>query len=301
MRLRLLAVLAAGILVLAACGDDDTDTDDATDTTAAATDDGGDDVAAGTGNECTAGNTLVDGVLTPATGDPAFPPYVIDDDPASGQGFEAAVVAAVAEEMGFSPENINWVRVGFEEAIQPGPKDFDFNIQQYSITPERAEVVTFSEPYYTSNQAVVALEDSVAADAVTLEDLRGLKFGAQVATTSLAFAEDVIQPDQEVFVYNDNTAAKAALDAGQIDAIVLDLPTAFFVSAVEIEGSRVIAQFPAEAGGTTDQFGMLFELDNPLADCVNEALAALTESGELAEITEEWMSNVTDAPVVEVG
>jgi polar amino acid transport system substrate-binding protein len=300
---RIIPVIAVGALVLAACGSDDDDTSapatDPVGTDAPATTD---DSAAGdgTGNECTTGNTLTEGVLTPATGDPAFFPYVLDDTPESGEGFEAAVVAAVARELGFSPENVQWTRVGFNEAIAPGAKDFDFNVQQFSITAERAEVVSFSDPYYSSNQAIVALADSPAQGATTLADLTDLKFGAQVGTTSLDFITDVIQPTQEPFVYDDNTAAKAALEADQIDAVVLDLPTAFYVSAVEFENANVVAQFPAEAGGTTDDFGMVFELDNPLVDCVNEALTTLRDSGELADITNEWMSDFADAPVIAV-
>lgn len=306
---RVVPALAVTALVLAACGSDDDDTStpatdpvstDAPATTDDAATDDGTGEGAGTGNDCTAGNTLVEGVLTPATGDPAFPPYVIDDAPESGEGFEAAVVAAVARELGFSPENVQWTRAGFNESIAPGPKDFDFNLQQFSITAERAEIVTFSDPYYSSNQAIVALAGSAAEGVTTLADLADIRFGAQVGTTSLDFITDVIQPNTEPFVYDDNTAAKAALDANQIDAIVLDLPTAFFVSAVEFENASVVAQFPAEAGGTTDEFGMLFELDNPLAECVNEALATLRDSGELAEITNQWMSEAADAPVIAV-
>lgn len=301
-----LAALAAGALILVACGsDDEPATEPAATTDAPAATDAPStsepESASGTGNECTAGNTLTEGVLTPATGDPAYFPYVIDDAPETGEGFEAAVVVAVAREMGFSEENVEWTRVGFNESIAPGPKDFDFNIQQFSILPDRAEVVSFSDPYYSSNQAVVALEGSPAIGATTLDDLADIKFGAQVGTTSLDFITEVIQPAEEPFVYDDNTAAKAALDAGQIDAIVLDLPTAFYVAAVEFEGGVVVAQFPAEAGGTTDDFGMLFEQDNPLVECVNEALASLRESGELGAITQEWMADFTDAPIIEVG
>lgn len=305
-RRSLLAVLAAGSLVLAACGSDDdssapvTEAPPATDAPDTDGDDAPDATGDGTGNECTAGNTLNDGVLTPATGDPAFFPYVLDDTPESGEGFEAAVVAAVAREMGFSADNVQWTRAGFNESIAPGPKDFDFNIQQFSITEERAEIVSFSDPYYSSNQAIVALVGSAADGATTLDDLRDIKFGAQVGTTSLEFITDVIQPNEEPFVYDDNTAAKAALEADQIDAVVLDLPTAFYVAAVEFENADVVAQFPAEAGDTTDDFGMLMELDSPLAECVNAALATLRDSGELAAITEQWMADFADAPVIAV-
>ena len=305
-RRALLAPIVVGALVLAACGSDDGDsgssaetTEAATETTEAATETTAA-AAGGTGNDCTAGKTLTEGVLTVATGDPAFYPYVIDDAPETGEGFEAAVVAAVAVEMGFAPENVVWVRTGFNEVIAPGPKDFDFNLQQFSITDERSEVVTFSAPYYASNQALVGLEGSAAVGATSLEDLRGLKLGAQIGTTSLDFISEVIQPETEPLAYDDNTAAKAALEANQVDAIVLDLPTAFYVSAVEIEGSDVIGQFPADAGGTTDEFGMLFEKDNPLVECVDAALAALTSSGELAAITQQWMADFADAPVIAV-
>jgi polar amino acid transport system substrate-binding protein len=278
------AALALAGLILAACGDD-----------------GDDGSAAGDGASCATGKTITDGVLTIATGEPAFPPYVVDDDPTNKQGFESAVAWAVASQLGFADADVTWVRTTFDEAIQPGPKSFDFNLQQYSITPEREQTISFSDPYYTSNQAIVGLAGSAAEGATTLADLKSVKFGVQAGTTSLAFVTDVIQPDSEPFVYDDNVGAKAALEANQIDAIVVDLPTAFYISAVEIEGSSVIAQFPASAGGTTDQFGMVFEKDNPLVGCVNQALTALTESGELQAITDKWMSAEMGAPIIPVG
>jgi polar amino acid transport system substrate-binding protein len=286
---RAILLAALALSVLAACGDDDDD--EAAEAPAA-----GD----GTGNECTAGKTLDEGVLTIATGNPAFSPWVENDAPESGEGFEAAVAYAVAEELGFSAENVTWVRTGFDEAIQPGAKNFDFNLQQYAITPEREETVSFSDPYYSTNQAIVGFPDSAAAGATTVADLKPVKFGAQTGTTSLDFITDVIQPDAEPFVYDDNVAAKAALDANQIDAIVLDLPTAFFVADVEIEEAEVLGQFPADAGGTTDEFGLLFDKDNPLIECVNEALATLEESGELDAIEQQWLSDAADAPVISV-
>ncbi|MBA3984652.1 MAG: amino acid ABC transporter substrate-binding protein [Acidimicrobiia bacterium] len=244
---------------------------------------------------------MQDGTFVVATGNPAFPPYVIDDDPTTGEGFESAVAYAVAEQLGFAEDDVEWVRTTFDQAIQPGAKDFDVNLQQFSITPRRAENITFSAPYYTSNQAVVGFDDSPAVGATTVSELQGLKFGAQSGTTSLGFIQDVIQPDQEPFVYNDNAAAKAALEANQVDALVLDLPTAFFVTAVEIEGSTIIGQFPAEAGGTSDEFGMVLEQDNELVECIDLALEALQSSGELDAITEEWMTGFADAPVIEAG
>ena len=258
---------------------------------------GGDDEGS-SGGDCP---TITEGKLTIATGNPAYSPWVENDAPESGEGFEAAVAYAVAGELGYDAENVVWVRTTFDEAIQPGAKNFDFNLQQYSITPERSEIVSFSDPYYTTNQAIVALDGSPAASATSVADLVDVKFGAQAGTTSLEFINNVIKPSSEAFVYDDNAGAKAALEAGQIDAIVVDLPTALYISAVEIEGSSVIGQFPADAGGSTDNFGLLFEKDNKLVGCVNKALAALKDSGSLAEITNKWLSENVGAPVISVG
>jgi polar amino acid transport system substrate-binding protein len=290
---RIIPAVAVGALLLAACGSDDDGGDAADDTTAPA------DSAAETGDvDC--GATIEDGVLTIATGEPAFYPWVIDDAPETGEGFEAAVALAVAAEMGYEGDAVVWTRTTFDEAIQPGPKSFDMNLQQYSITEERAENVDFSLPYFTSNQAIVALNGSAAEGATTVADLKDLKFGAQAGTTSLDFINDVIQPTQDVFVYDDNVGAKAALEANQIDAAVFDLPTALFVSGVEIENSAVIGQFPADAGGTTDQFGFVLEKDSGLTSCVDQAITTLTDNGELDSITQEWLSDFTGAPVISV-
>jgi polar amino acid transport system substrate-binding protein len=301
---RVLPAVAAGALLLAACGDDDSSDDSAAATDAPAATDAAtaDTAGSSSGTEPAADDscseTIDDGVLTIATGEPAFFPWVIDDDPESGEGFEAAVAYAVAEEMGYPADAVVWTRTTFDEAIQPGPKNFDLNLQQYSITEERAENIDFSQPYFTSNQAIVALDGSAAEGATTIADLKDVKFGAQAGTTSLEFITEVIQPDQEPFVYDDNVGAKAALEANQIDAAVFDLPTALYVSAVEIEGSSVIGQFEAEAGGTTDQFGIVLEKDSPLTPCVDAALTVLTESGELDALTQEWLADNTGAPVI---
>ena len=242
--------------------------------------------------------TIESGKLTIATGTPAFEPWVVGDAPESGEGFEAAIAYAVAGELGYANENIVWVRTGFDEAIQPGAKNFDFNLQQYSITDERKATVSFSDPYYSTNQAVVGFADSPVASATKLSELKDLKFGAQSGTTSLDFINNVIKPTNEPFVYDDNAGAKAALEAKQIDAIVVDLPTAFYISAVEIEGSKVIGQFPLSDAVAADNFGLLFDKDNKLVDCVNTALGALKESGKLAEIEQTWLADKTNAPVI---
>ena len=242
--------------------------------------------------------TIESGKLTIATGTPAFEPWVVGDAPESGEGFEAAIAYAVAGELGYTNENIVWVRTGFDEAIQPGAKNFDFNLQQYSITEERKATVSFSDPYYSTNQAVVGFTDSPVASATKLSELKELKFGAQSGTTSLDFIVNVIKPSSEPFIYDDNAGAKAALEAKQIDAIVVDLPTAFYISAVEIEDSKVIGQFPLSDAVAADNFGLLFDKDNKLVDCVNTALGALKESGKLAEIEKTWLADKTNAPVI---
>ena len=242
--------------------------------------------------------TIESGKLTIATGTPAFEPWVVGDAPESGEGFEAAIAYAVATELGYTNENIVWVRTGFDEAVQPGAKNFDFNLQQYSITEERKATVSFSDPYYSTNQAVVGFTDSPVASATKLSELKELKFGAQSGTTSLDFIVNVIKPTNEPFIYDDNAGAKAALEAKQIDAIVVDLPTAFYISAVEIEGSKVIGQFPLSDAVAADNFGLLFDKDNKLVDCVNTALGALKESGKLAEIEKTWLADKTNAPVI---
>ena len=247
---------------------------------------------------CAEGNTLEDGVLTVATGEPAFPPYVLDDDPTSGQGFESAVAYAVASAMGFAPDQVTWTRTAFDAAIAPGPKDFDLNLQQYSITPDRAEIVSFSAPYYSTNQAILGYADSPAASATDLGALRALRLGVVEGTIGLDFVEDVLQPSSQPNVYSDTAAVKQALDTQQIDAIVIDLPTAFFISAVEIEGSEVFGQFPPVTGMDGAEWGFLLAKDNPLVECVDLALAELASSGVLEELTTTWMSESTGVPEI---
>jgi polar amino acid transport system substrate-binding protein len=238
-----------------------------------------------------------EGVLTIGTDEPSFPPWFdFEGGPETGTGFESAVAYAVADELGFTAEEVEWVVVPFNNSFVPGEKDFDFDINQISITEEREEAVDFSDPYYRANQALLGFADSEIASVTTIEELKAFQLGAQVGTTSLDFINEVIQPDTEPLVYDTNADAKAAFDAGQLDGLILDLPTAHIVAATEIEGSAVIAQFPL-GGGESDQFGMLFEEGNPLRDCVNEALANV----DLAALEQEWLSEVVDAPVTETG
>jgi polar amino acid transport system substrate-binding protein len=237
--------------------------------------------------------TLTPGTLTIGTDTPAYPPYFEDDDPSNGKGFESAVAYAVADQLGFTSDQVTWVTVPFNKSYAPGDKDFDFDINQISITAKRQKAVDFSDGYYTVNQAVVALEDSPIANATSLSELREAKLGAQVGTTSLDFITNDIQPTQQPLVYNDTNDAKSALEAGQIDGIVVDLPTAYYVTAAEFENAKIVGQFPAQDGD--EQFGLLMAKGSPLVTCVNQALTSLKDSGELQSIQDEWLVG-EDAP-----
>ena len=233
--------------------------------------------------------TVTPGKLTIATGEPAFPPWVENDDPASKKGFEAAVAYAVAETMGFKDSQVTWIRTGFDAAIAPGPKKFDFNIQQYSITPDRKKVVDFSIPYYTTTQALIALKGSPIASATTLTELKKFKLGAQIGTTSLEFIDQIIKPDTPAAVYDTNVDAKAGLEAKQIDALVTDLPTAYYITAVEIPDSIIVGQL-ASPDALSDQFGLLLAKDSPLTPCVDKALEKLKADGVLTKLADQWLT-----------
>ena len=246
---------------------------------------------------CAGGKTLAEGKLTIATGNPAYYPWVHNDAPESGEGFEAAVAYAVAGEMGFAAEDEIWVRSSFDEAIQPGAKNFDFNMQQYSITPERDEVVDFSAPYYTAPMAVL-VSPGATETAPTLEALKELKWGAVGSTTAVPKLASVIQPSSDPLLYGDNADVNAAMSANQIDAALFDLPTALFLSAVMSEGSKVIGQFAADSSDNPDQFGMLMEDGSALKECVDAALDALSQNGTLATIEAEWLQDATGVPLI---
>ncbi len=241
---------------------------------------------------------VTEGKLTIATGEPAYYPYVIDDAPESGEGFEAAIAYAVAEELGFAPEDVVWVRTSFEAAIQPGPKDFDFNLQQYTITEERAENVDFSSPYYATPQAVITVESSPAASATSLADLSGLLVGAATGTTSFTAIEEQIAPAAGAQAFNTNDDAVLALQNGTVDAIVVDLPTAFFLTGVVLDGGVLLGQLPADAG-ISDEWGLVLAKDSPLTPLVTAAVDALRESGRLDEIAEQWLGADAGAPILQ--
>jgi polar amino acid transport system substrate-binding protein len=235
------------------------------------------------------------GTLTIGTDSPAYDPWFTKNDPTNGEGYESAVAYAVAEQLGFAADQVTWVKVPFNSSYKPGDKEFDFDINQISITPARAEVVDFSDGYYSAAQAVVALKGSAIADVTSIADLADYELGAQTGTTSLTAIRDVIQPAAEPAVFEDTNAAKQALLNGQVDGILADLPTAFYISAVEIPDSAIIGQFQPESG-EQEEFGMLFEKGSALVPCVNAALAALEGDGTLAEMEQKWLSDAVSVP-----
>jgi polar amino acid transport system substrate-binding protein len=287
----LTALLAAGLL--AACGSDDSsDTGTAASTQAAAT---STPAATTEASACTKDqlDTLSSGTLTVGTDKPAYPPYFEDDDPTNGKGFESAVAYAIAEKLGFTKDEVKWTVVPFNSSYAPGKKKFDFDVNQISITPKRAERVDFSTPYYTAPQAVVALKDAAAANATDLASLKDAQLGVQIGTTSLDAVDATIQPSKQPKVFNDSNDTVAALKQGQVDALVVDLPTALYLTAAEIPKATVVGQFDAPGG---DTWGAVLGTDSPLTSCVNEAIAALRSSGELEQLTQQWMSDSAGAP-----
>lgn len=241
--------------------------------------------------------TQTPGTLTITTDQPAYEPWFVDDAPENGKGFEGAVAAAVAGQLGFSPEEVTWTRTKFDAAIAPGPKDFDFDINQFSIKQERKQAVDFSSPYYDVTQAVVTTGSSAAAAAASLADLKDLRIGAQVGTTSYDAILATIDPSQDPGVYNNNDDARKALENGQIDALVVDLPTAFYIAAAQLDDGKIIGQLPAE-GGEPEQFGLVLDKDSPLTACVSEAVDILRTDGTLDRLAEQWLSEAGGAPVL---
>jgi polar amino acid transport system substrate-binding protein len=279
-RLRLLSLLAvlalAGSLLLAACGDDDDDA--AAGSTAADT----------TAEVCTKDTlqTKTAGTLTVATDSPAFEPYVVNDDPTNGEGFESAVAYAIADQLGFTKDEVKWIRVPFNSTFAPGPKKYDFDVNQVSISPERQQGADFSSPYYTTPQGVLVAGDSDFASATTVADLKDAQIGVQVGTTSLDAVNQVIAPSKQPRVYDTSTDVVRALKNGQVDAIVTDLPTTIYLRDVEVEGSKLVGQFSAPGG---DDWGAVLEKGSPLTPCVTQAVDTLRESGELQTITDQWI------------
>jgi polar amino acid transport system substrate-binding protein len=248
-----------------------------------------------TSAECAQGKTLTDGTLTIATDSPAYDPWFRDNDPTNGKGYESAVAYAVAKQLNLP---VKWVKEPFNKSFAPGDKDFDFDINQISITPQRAKVVDFSDGYYDAAQAVIAVKGSPAAGATSLADLQQYKIGAQTGTTSLTAIRDQIKPSADAVVFQNTNDAKQALLNGQVDAIVADLPTAFYLTAAEIPKGTIVGQFQ-QAGGAPEQFGMLFAKGNGLVGCVNQAIAALKSGGTLTAFEKKWLTDTVDVPVLQ--
>lgn len=240
--------------------------------------------------------TVTPGKLTIATGEPAYEPWVLNDDPASGEGFEAAVAYAVAAELGFAADDVVWVRTTFDAAIAPGAKDWDFNLQQFSITDERKQAVDFSSAYYTTTQAVVSVEGNAYADAASIADLEGASVGVAVGTTSYDVAAAALGEDS-LQVFNSVADVVAALNSGQIDAFVTDLPGAFYSAYVEVNNGVIVGQFAGSDGG--DEFGLVLPKDSALTAPVTAAVDALRDNGTLADLEAQWLSEAVDVPVLQ--
>ena len=253
------------------------------------------------------------GQLTVGTDNPAYSPWFSGgtskdspweiNDPTNGEGFESAVAYAVAGELGFSEAEVEWVEVPFNQSFKPGPKEFDFFINQVSYDPARDEAVDFSDSYYDVNQALVAVEGTPIADATTVAELAQYKLGAPIGTTSYDYIVNNIQPEQDPGIYDTQNDAVTALNAGQLDGIVVDAPTGFYLAdpfVQRVKNGVIVGQFPTV--GEQEYFGMVFEDGNPLVECVNLALDALRSDGTLAAIQQEWLeekTNVGEAPVLE--
>jgi polar amino acid transport system substrate-binding protein len=307
---KLFVVLAATGLLFAACAEDDPTLGGDTGPTGATETGPTGATAEATAASCAEANAdafQTAGTLTVGTGNPAFPPWweggASDDsefesnDPANGEGYEGAMVAELASRLGFAfPDEVTFLGVGFNKSFAPGPKDFDFVLQQISYAPERDEAVDFSESYYDVRQALVSVEGSPIAGATSIAELADAKLGAPIGTTSLQVIEDIVQPTEEPAVYDDLAGAVQDLKSGAIDGVVVDLPSAFFITAVQIPRGVVVGQF--ETGDAQEYFAMAFETGSPLVECVNLGLQEMKDDGTLETIEQEWLADKTNAPVL---
>jgi polar amino acid transport system substrate-binding protein len=293
--IRSCAAALLGVALLAACAPED----DGEAGTTASPSASGSESATETADPCAKESlpTTVPGKLTIATDKPVYEPWFVDDTPENGEGFEGAVAKALYEQMGYTADEVTWTRVGFNSVFKPTPKDWDFDINEFSISEKRAQAVDFSSPYYDVSQAVVTTKGSKADGATTIADLKGLTLGAQVGTTSLDAINEVIAPSTKPRIYNSNNDAVKALENGQIDALVTDLPTAFFMAAAQLSKGKIVGQLPA-GGGTPEQFGLVLDKDSPLTECVSKAVDALREDGTLDQLADQWLSQ-GGAPVLQ--
>jgi len=241
-------------------------------------------------------DTHSSGKLTVATDSPAYPPYFASNDPTNGRGFESAVAYAIAQKLGFDRSQVDWTVEPFNASYAPGSKNFDFDLNEISITAARSKQVDFSSPYYTAGQAVVALKDSQAASATSLADLKDANIGVQIGTTSLDAVNEKIDPSSDPKVFDTSNDVVTALKEGSVDAVVVDVPTAFYLTQVQVPAAAIVGQFAAPGG---DQWGALLQKGSSLTGCVSAAIDALRQSGELAALEKKWISDKADAPVID--
>jgi polar amino acid transport system substrate-binding protein len=251
--------------------------------------------------------TVTGGQLTIGTDNPAYPPWYAGgtksstwkiNDPSTGKGYESAVAYAIAKRLGYAKSQVKWTYVPFNRSYAPGSKSFDFDINQISYTPARAKVVDFSKSYYNVNQAIVVNKGTKIASVRSIKGLAGYKLGAQLGTTSYAYIKSRIKPSPQVAVFNSNAAAVIALKNKQIDGLVVDLPTAFYVTAVQVPNSKILGQFENTPSTTTDRFGVVLTKGNPLTACVNKAITSLRANGTLKRLQQLWRAKATGAPVL---
>jgi polar amino acid transport system substrate-binding protein len=242
-------------------------------------------------------STRTPGTLTIATDNPAYPPWFTDNKPENGEGFEGAIAHAVATKLGYAKDKVVWTRVTFNAAIAPGPKEFDFDINEFSITDERKRAVDFSTPYYDVTQAVIAMKSAPIATAHSIAELKRARLGAQIGTTSYTAIKEVIAPTSAPQVYNNTDDAKKALQNGQIDGLVVDLPTAFYITSAEIDNSVIVGQLP-QPSAAPEQFGLVLDKGSPLVPCVSQAVDALRGDGTLAGLERQWLNRVAGAAVL---
>jgi polar amino acid transport system substrate-binding protein len=243
--------------------------------------------------------TKTRGKLTIATDKPVYEPWFKDDKPENGQGFEGAVAYAVAQKLGYTQGDVAWTRASFDSVTQPGPKNFDFDINEVSITDKRKQAVDFSSGYYDVTQAIITVKGSKIENAKSIAELKDAKIGAQVGTTSLDTIKNTIRPSSDPAVFNTNDDAAKALGNGQIDGLVTDLPTAFFITGSgQVKNSSIVGQF-ANAGGTPEQFGLVLDKGSTLTSCVSQAVDALRADGTLKKLEQQWLAQTVGAPVLQ--
>jgi polar amino acid transport system substrate-binding protein len=238
--------------------------------------------------------TKTAGTLTIGTDNPAYEPWFSDNKPANGKGFESAVAYSVAERLGYPAPKVKWVQVPFNNAIAPGPKSFDIDLNQYSITDERKQAVDFSSPYYLVRQTVITTKGSKIAGQTTIAGLKQAKLGAQVGTTSLQAITELIKPSAKPQVFNSNDDAKKALQNGTVDGLVVDLPTAFYMTGAELDNGVIVGQLPQV--GVPEQFGIVMDKSSPLTGCVSKAVDQLRQDGTLAVLEKTWLAGTGGAP-----